>query len=641
MSFPPSFVDELRARLALSDVVGRRVSFDRRRSQPGRGDWWGCCPFHHEKTPSFHVDDSKGFYHCFGCGAGGDVVKFVMETEGLSFPEAVERLAREAGLPLPERTPRAAAAEKARASLHEVVEKAAAFFEAQLWGSAGATARAYLESRGVQADTARLFRIGFAPSARHALGQHLATQGVELAQALAAGLLIQPENATPYDRFRNRLIFPIEDRQSRVIAFGGRALDAGAPAKYLNSPETPLFHKGAVLYNWHRARRAVHERPEAAPIVVEGYMDVIALHQAGFAEATAPLGTALGETQLDLLWRAAPEPLLCFDGDAAGLRAASKLAERALPLLKPGRSLRFVLLPQGQDPDDLLRLEGVAAFRACLQRARPLADMLWEIETAGARLDTPEQRAALEARLSQRVASIADATVRAHYQSEMRGRLARLFGSLRARAAQAKGRPPRSGQRGRWVEPAYRTGGASRELGRTALARPTANAATRCEQLLLLAVIHHPDLLHHHLEELAALPLSVPELDKLRARLVDVAVQAENLDTNELTRHLTNSPEGAVLDRLVQSALSARERFVLPGADVQEAEMGWDALLAWHRRWSALQADYRQAVARMGEDMSEDNYARYLAVRAELVEMEGGEAAIEPFVIPFGTPGPH
>ena len=420
MAFPPGFLDELRARLSLSDVVGRKVSLKRRSGS----EYAGLCPFHNEKTPSFTVNDKKGFFHCFGCGTHGDAVGFVMKTEGLSFPESVEKLAREVGLPVPRATP----AERERAervsTLQQVVEEAARWFQKQLRLPVGRQGLDYLRGRGLEEATIDDFRLGFAPDTRDGLLAALKREGVPVDKIVEAGLAIQPEdNREAYDRFRGRVIFPISDRRGRVIAFGGRVMGAGEP-KYLNSPETPLFHKGANLYCLDRARVAATK--DQPVIVAEGYMDVIALHGAGFVGAVAPLGTALTEGQLGELWKLADEPYLCFDGDNAGRRAAARAAERALPLLRAGKSLRFLVLPAGEDPDSLIRVRGADAIRRVLDLARPLSDVVWDMETEGKVADTPERRASLQRAVEQRVAEIADPVVRDYYRTDMRSRLGRL-----------------------------------------------------------------------------------------------------------------------------------------------------------------------------------------------------------------------
>jgi DNA primase len=395
MRFPPSVLDEIRARLPVSQVVSRKVALKR----AGR-EFKGLSPFKQEKTPSFTVNDHKGFYHCFASGEHGDIFTFVMKTEGLSFPEAVDRLAQEAGVPLPEAAPRDKQAEDQRTRLYALLAASAEFFARQLAGPQGVTARRYLEKRGLGPEAIGRFGLGYAPNARAALKEHLAAAGYTAAEMAASGMLIAGDDIPiSRDRFRHRIMFPIADPRGRTIAFGGRALDPDAPAKYLNSPETPLFHKGANLFNAHRARGPAHDKDQL--IVVEGYMDVIALCEAGLAQSVAPLGTALTEQQIGLLWRMAPEPILCFDGDAAGRRAAFRAVETVLPLLKPGYSLQFAFLPDGLDPDDFVRQHGPQRLQDILaNRTRALFDVLIEREEQqGPPAVTPEQQAALGARL--------------------------------------------------------------------------------------------------------------------------------------------------------------------------------------------------------------------------------------------------
>src|ERR1041385_7258685 len=392
MRFTPQFLDDLKARLPVSEVVGRRVKL----RKAGR-EWKGLSPFNKEKTASFFVNDQKMAWFDFSSGKNGNIFDFIMLTEGVNFPEAVERLASMAGVPLPRSSPEAEAREERRKTLHDIVELAAKFFETTLAARAGAKARGYLADRGIEPKTQLKFRVGYAPPERYALKEHLGAQGVSTEDMVEAGLLVSGEDIpVPYDRFRDRVMFPITDLRARVIAFGGRALEKDAPAKYLNSPETPLFHKGGTLYNIAAARQAAHD---GAPIVaVEGYIDVIAMVTAGYPATVAPLGTALTEDQLGLLWKMADEPILCFDGDGAGLRAAYRAVDMALPRLKPGKSLRFAMLPDGQDPDDLYRSGGREAIAEVLAGAHPLAEMLWSRETEAASFDTPERRAAFEAR---------------------------------------------------------------------------------------------------------------------------------------------------------------------------------------------------------------------------------------------------
>src|SRR5688572_18438693 len=402
MRFSPDFLEDLKARLPVSEVVGRRVSL----KKAGR-EWKGLSPFNKEKTPSFFVNDQKQAWFDFSSQKNGSIFDFVMMTEGVTFPEAVERLASMAGVPLPRSTPEAEAREERRKTLHDVVELAAKFFEATLAARAGAKARGYLADRGLEPKTQLKFRIGYAPPERFALKEHLGAQGISAEDMVEAGLLVSGEDIpVPYDRFRDRVMFPITDLRGRVIAFGGRALEKDAQAKYLNSPETPLFHKGDNLYNLSTARQATHNGSPL--IVVEGYVDVIAMVTAGFGGAVAPLGTALTENQLALLWKMADEPILCFDGDRAGQKAAYRAADLALPALLPGKSLRFALLPEGQDPDDLARSGGRGAIEEVIAAARSLSDMLWSREIEGGSFATPERRAALEARINELANGIRD-----------------------------------------------------------------------------------------------------------------------------------------------------------------------------------------------------------------------------------------
>lgn len=398
MSLPPGFLDELRNRVSISSIVGRKVTWDMRKSNQAKGDFWAPCPFHQEKTASFHVDDRKGFYYCFGCHAKGDALKFLCDTENMGFMEAVEVMAREAGMTMPARDPQAAQKADRLSELAQVMDAAARFYRMQLNTGAASAARDYLAGRGLAQATLERFEIGFAPDSRQALWTHLTGAGITPDKIIEAGLAIAPDDGgTPYDRFRGRIMFPIRDTRGRCIAFGGRAMDPNARAKYLNSPETPLFDKGRSLYNAGPARGAVSK--DTPLIVSEGYMDVIALVSAGFEAAVAPLGTAITEDQLRMIWRLSPEPVIALDGDAAGLRAGYRLIDLALPHLAPDQSLRFCLLPEKMDPDDVLRASGAGAMRKLIDGAVPLVRLLWQRETEGQVFDSPERRAALDRQL--------------------------------------------------------------------------------------------------------------------------------------------------------------------------------------------------------------------------------------------------
>src|SRR3954452_772883 len=474
MRFTPQFLDDLRARLPVSEVVGRRVKLKR----AGR-EWKGLSPFQQEKSPSFTVNDQKGFYHDFSSGKHGDIISFLMETEGVGFTEAVERLAVMAGVPLPAATPEAARHEQRRKTLHDVMELAAKFFADTLASRHGAKARGYLADRAISPATQLQFRIGYAPGERFALKEFLGAQGIPVEDMVEAGLLVTGEDIpVPYDKFRDRVMFPITDVRNRVIAFGGRALEKDVPAKYMNSPETPLFHKGDNLYNLSTARQATHNG--STLIVVEGYVDVIAMVTTGFAATVPRLATARTENQLMLLWKMADEPILCFDGDKAGKKAAWRAADLALPHLKPGKSLRFALLPEGQDPDDLARSGGRAAIEEVISAARGLADLIWSREIEGGSYATPERRAALEARIGELSNGIRDEVVRRYYRQDLAERLQRTFAPEGGRGGYGRGnfRGPGGGESGRRFGPrgSFTPGAAGRYEPR---GRPQASTASQ------------------------------------------------------------------------------------------------------------------------------------------------------------------
>ncbi|WP_163849394.1 DNA primase [Pseudooceanicola aestuarii] len=443
MSLSDGFLDELRSRISLGQVVGRKVMWDQRKSQPGKGDLWAPCPFHQEKTASFHVDDRKGFYYCFGCHAKGDAISFVRETENVDFMEAIEILAKEAGMTLPARDPRAAKQAEARDRLGEIMDQAVRYFRRALSTGPGAEARAYLDRRGLSEAARDRWEIGFAPAGWQGLRDHLTGQGVAEKDLLACGLIKDSSRGgKPYDTFRNRIMFPIRDPRGRCIAFGGRAMDPEDNAKYLNSPQTQLFDKSVTLYNHGRAREASGKGAQI--VVAEGYMDVIALGEAGFT-AVAPLGTAVTEAQLDMLWRMSGEPVVALDGDRAGLEAAKRVMRLALPKLKPGQTLNFALMPPGKDPDDVIRAEGPEGMQKQLAAAVPLVDLLWQEETEGRTFNTPDRRAALDAALKTRLGAITDETLRYHYSQALRDRQRELFRPAPRPRTGATGRgfPPR------------------------------------------------------------------------------------------------------------------------------------------------------------------------------------------------------
>ncbi|WP_299297652.1 DNA primase [uncultured Tateyamaria sp.] len=445
MSLPPGFLDELRTRLSLGQVVGRKVMWDARKSNQGKGDLWAPCPFHHEKTASFHVDDRKGYYYCFGCHAKGDAISFVRETENVSFIEAVEILAGEAGMPMPERDPRAQEKADKRTQLADVMELAVQHFRLQLKTAVASDARAYLDRRGLDPAAQDRWEIGFAPDTWQGLWDALKAKGIEDELILGAGLAKPSQKGgKPYDTFRGRIMFPIRDARGRCTAFGGRAMDPNDNAKYLNSPETELFDKGRSLYNHGPARTAAGKGQPL--IVAEGYMDVIALAEHGFGASVAPLGTAITEHQLAMLWRVSPEPIIALDGDTAGLRAAMRLIDLALPLLEAGKSLRFALMPQGQDPDDLLKAQGAGALQKLLDTAIPMVRLLWQRETEGKVFDSPERKAALDKALRDKIKLIQDPSIRQHYGQEIKDLRWDLFRPQRGGPAAGTGRTWQAGR---------------------------------------------------------------------------------------------------------------------------------------------------------------------------------------------------
>lgn len=642
MRYPPSFLDELRARLPVSEVVGRRVKL----RKAGR-EWKGLSPFNKERTASFFVNDQKAMWFDFSSQKNGNIFDFVMQTEGVTFPEAVERLAALAGVPLPKVSAEAEVQEQRRRTLHDVVELAAKFFEATLAARTGAKARGYLADRGIDPATQLKFRLGYAPAERFALKEHLGEQGISVEAMIEAGLLVSGDDIpVPYDRFRDRVMFPIADLRGRTIAFGGRALDKDAPAKYLNSPETPLFHKGATLYNGAAARQAAHEG--GTVVAVEGYVDVIAMVTAGFPATVAPLGTALTEDQLALLWKLADEPILCFDGDSAGRRAAYRAVDLALPLIKPGKTLMFASLPEGHDPDDLARAGGKGAIADVLAGARPLADVLWMRETETGRFDTPERRAGLEARLSELTTQIGDESVRKYYRQEFSARLQRL---LTPASAPDGGRGRQGGRRGdrqgrqRW-EPRGRAGPGRDELSLSPLSprlsastivRGARSALPTREALILLAILNHPWLMEAHAEEVAELDLHHPDADALRRAILD-AVAGSETEPEDLRHLMAARGLAPVVGRIEIALTHPADWPVQPGSAREDVLHWWKHVLTLHRKNRTLNKELREAERALGEDPSEQNFARLRDVQARLEALEGMEASIDGFGALSGRP---
>ena len=622
MRFPPSFLDEIKARLPVSEVVRASVKL----KKSGR-EWVGLSPFGTEKTPSFFVNDQKMAWFDFSSGKNGNVFDFVMETEGLTFPETVERLASEAGLTLPARSPEREREEMRRATLGEVVEWAAAFFEAELRSGRGTAARAYLDQRGISAASRAEFRIGYAPADRHALRDALAAKGASVEAMCETGLLIHGEGiAVPYDRFRDRIMFPISDRNGRTIAFGGRALAKDAQAKYLNSPETPLFHKGAGLFSHHRARKAAHDKGRV--IVVEGYIDVVAMHAAGFPETVATLGTALTEDQAGLLWQMAPQPILCFDGDKAGRKAAYRAAEMALPLVTAERTFGFALLPGGQDPDELIRTSGAGAMSEALQAAMPLVDLIWTRETEGRPLATPEQRAALRNDLRALAGAIRDRGLGQYYWAAFDERLRALF--MGSREVRSPARPQGQFRRGLPLE---RTGllsqpvHASPSLASSPLFK-FVGVAPR-EAMILNILLAWPTLAAEKAEPIAALELSAPDLSTLRDRLLDL-VHDDPRSREELRESLAAEGFAPTLARLARSE-EASSWYLRPEAPPTDVAELLKQALTLHFVAHVLTRELAASQAELAAEQSEVALDRLRQIQEQINALPGKEAAIEGF----------
>ncbi|MEX1036592.1 MAG: DNA primase [Sneathiella sp.] len=624
MAFPPQFMEELKNRVGLAELVGRRTKLTKK----GR-EYSGLCPFHNEKTPSFTVNEEKGFYHCFGCGANGDLIEFVKQTEGVSFPEAVERLAAIAGLQMPVERPEEKERQQRAATLHDAMELAGKWFTAQLASQAGSGARQYLDRRQVSEEAVSSFRLGFAPNSRTALKEALIARGVSEATLIEGGLIIKPDDGREsYDRFRDRLMFPITDRRGRIIAFGGRAL-GDAPAKYLNSPETPLFHKGHVLYNMATARQKAFD--SGMIIVAEGYMDVIALSDAGFSQSVAPLGTAITEDQLQILWQMVPEPTLCLDGDTAGWRAALRISERALPLLRPGYSLRFALLPEGVDPDDLIRKEGSGAMTRVLENAQPLSEILWRKEVADRPVDTPERKAALEKALYGLCDEMRDPAVQNHYRAFFKDRLWQAF--------RPKGQSPRrefynSGDRNRFGRFANQRGD-SRLLRNSSHHTPIVAAGGRREELILLTVVNHPGIMENHYDTLASLQFTSPQLDRLRRAIIDIATVEASLDYTDMAHHLAKRKLSEQVKGLQGPTTKSLDWFVDPAAAYEDALSAWLHIVARHKV-EALQKDLEAAERQLGQNATAENLDRLKMAKQALEAAAGNEADIEGFGLASG-----
>ncbi len=500
MNFPPQFLDELRDKISLSDLIGRRVKLTRRGNE-----YTGLCPFHREKTPSFTINNEKGFYHCFGCGAHGDAIRYLMEIDKLPFPEAIEHLADMAGLPMPEQSSRQKYFEQQRKNLTEITETACRFFQAQLFGLAGEAAKKYLIKRGISGTVAKQFRLGYAPSGS-SLAQHLQSKGFDMNTCQSLGLVVKNEHTGLWrDYFFNRVMFPILDKRRQVIAFGGRLLEKGEP-KYLNSPETNLFHKGEQLYALPNSIDTIRKKNEA--VLVEGYMDVITLHSAGFTNAVAPLGTAFTENQIKILWQSCNEPLICFDGDGAGQKAAVRALYRALPILTSGKSLRFVSLPSAYDPDDVIRKKSPETFAELLKEARSFSDTLWDDLLSKHQTDTPEKMALLEKDIKETLEIIQDPVVRGYYQKDFKNRIWKLNHT-------SKGKTKKT------ILPMH---------------APTPGLSDA--RMVLAYLILYPQIAESLLDEIASIPLPDKILENILQQTTSLILEIPDISTKQILEKL-------------------------------------------------------------------------------------------------------
>jgi len=600
VSLTPAFLDELRARTLLSALIGRTVKLQK----AGR-EYRACCPFHNEKTPSFYVNDDKGFYHCFGCSAHGDAIRWMTDQRGLPFIDAVKELVQAAGMEMPEQDRQSAERAERAKGLHEAMADAAKWFSDKLGGIEGAEARSVLKRRGISEAAVRDFGLGFSPDSRGKLKDALKAHGDSM--LVEAGLLIQVEGKDPYDRFRGRLMIPIRDPRGRVIAFGGRVIGEGEP-KYLNSPDTPLFDKGRTLYNLDRAAAA--SRKSGRVIAVEGYMDVIALAQAGFGEAVAPLGTALTEHQIERLWRLAEVPILCFDGDSAGQKASIRAAHRALPHLQPGRSLSFVTLPDGMDPDDLVRARGAAAFEALLQNPQPLSDRIWAHEVAAEPLDTPERRAGLKRRLSELAQTIVEPSVRTEYLAEFRNRFDALFAP-----APREFRPRGDFRKGKWKPPEAPVGLVARGVQSGGLDPILAKA-------VLSGLIRHPAEIARHMEVLGSLRSASGALGKLFEAVIDVALEDRQLDSQGILTILARSGFGEIADDLLRAD---GLNYSFNRTDVEDearARQDLDEAIAVMVARPVVESALAEATAALQDRFTDEAFARQTALWRKRQELD-------------------
>lgn len=590
MSISPQFLDELRNRLSVSEIIGRRVKLTR----AGR-EFKGCCPFHNEKTASFYVNDQKQFYHCFGCGAHGDVLKFTMEHDNLGFRDAVEILAGQAGLQVPREDPRLVEKAQKAKSLHEMMAQAARWYAAQLTRPENSDVQAYLTGRGITQETIAYFQIGYAPDSAADLIKFLEDQGYSLKDMGEAGLIRKSsKNNEPYPFFRDRVMFPVLDRRGRIVAFGGRTLPEHirppnpnsnfTPPKYLNSSDTVLFDKGRMLYGEDKARLAARDGKPV--IVTEGYMDVIACHAAGLTGAVAPMGTAMTEAQIQSLWMMIPaehkEPVLCFDGDNAGRKAAERACERILPLLKAGHTVRLAFIPSGEDPDSLIKSGGVAKMNAVLKAAMPLVDYLWYIKTIGRDVTTPESRAAVIKSLKDEIARIQDKDVQIHYKSLIDQRISEQFFSHYNKRDQNNRNAGKSGST------------------RPSLVRPAIPSFNDIyEKILVATLINHPSIFDYVEEPLGALKCTRPALQQVKEAVIAALGSDPDMPREKLLETLMESPSGKEVRDILSEKIYVHAAFAAPSDDSQGGNLT-SVIAKWREIWDSMQEKRNRSERALG-----------------------------------------
>jgi len=608
-------VDEIRNKVQLSDVIGKYIQWDRRKTQANKGIYWASCPFHSEKTASFNVNNEKGVYHCFGCKSSGDVYKFIMSTDSLSFPEALEKLSIVAGVELPKNKSFDPIRDKKRKIIYDIMEETCLFYQKQLNSDQNSRAYQYLFKRAISENEINKFRMGYA-SGKNDLIKHLIGTGYNHKQLIAAGLILKSEDRNEYyERFRDRVIFPICDQSNKVIAFGGRDLTDKAHAKYLNSPETELFVKKNIIYNFYNARKAIQHNPNL--LVVEGYTDVISLDKSGFSSTVSTMGTAFSEDQLDNLWKISKNPILCFDGDEAGYQAAIRSISIAFIKLKPGFTLSYIFLPPGKDPDNMVRDAGPEIMQEYIASAEPLIDVFWNSKVTDLTTDSPELRAKVDNDFDELIRTISDKGIQNHYKSLIQKRLYSFWNSKNYfNSRKLYGFDSRKQKK------------ISRELQQNSLARGDRNAIQKRENLILLVAINHPLLVKRNTDKFLSFNFSRASFEKLRGKIIDIVCLDNDTDRVELRNKLLKQGFKEVLRKLDESKISLLDSFVSIESDINETELAWKHVIDLQKRIQIIEKDLKEAEIAFSNFPSEDNATRLENIRLSLDDTSGREAFI-------------